>query len=109
MRHDKVCAHLQYSVCKALGSEMADTGTHTCPSQCMNRKMLVSWNQAVHTNREVTKYGPVIIIKNKKEKNIYTDRCGSTCRQKCYAKGNRKGAKLQEFMYRDTMNVEPEM
>jgi len=68
MRHDKVCAHLQYSVCKAVGNEMADTGTHTCPSQCMNRKMLVLWNQAVHTNREVTKCGPDIIIKNKKKK-----------------------------------------
>jgi len=68
MRHDKVCAHLHYSVCKALDNEVADTGTHTYPSQCMNRKMLVLWNQAVHTNREVTKYGPDIIIENKKEK-----------------------------------------
>ena len=68
MRHDKVCAHLQYSVCKAVGNEMADTGTHTCPSQCMNRKMLVLWNQAVHTDREVTANRPDIIIKNKKEK-----------------------------------------
>jgi len=32
MRHDKVCAHFSYSVCKALGIEMTDkwyTHTHT--------------------------------------------------------------------------------
>jgi hypothetical protein len=28
----------------------------------------VLWNQAVHTDREVTANGPVIIIKNKKRK-----------------------------------------
>jgi hypothetical protein len=38
-----------------------------------------------------------------------TDRCGNTCRQKCHAKAIRKEAKIQEFIYRDTMNVEPEM
>jgi hypothetical protein len=27
----------------------------------------VLWNQAVHTNREVTKNGPDIVIENKKE------------------------------------------
>jgi len=40
---------------------------------------------------------------------MHTDRCGNTCRQKCHAKGNRKEAKIQVFMYRDTMKVEPEM
>ena len=40
---------------------------------------------------------------------MHTDRCGSTCRQKCHAKGNGKEVKIQEFMYRDTLNVEPEM
>ena len=30
-------------------------------------------------------------------------------RQKCCAKGSRKKVKIQEFMYRDTTNVEPEM
>ena len=38
-----------------------------------------------------------------------TDKCGNTCRQKCCAKGNRKEVKIQEFMYRDTANVKPEM
>ena len=52
MRHDKVCTHLHYSICKALGIETTDkcytythththihTHTHTCPSQCVKREM----------------------------------------------------------------------
>ena len=38
-----------------------------------------------------------------------TDRCGNTRRQKCCAKGSGKEVEIQEFMYRDTTNVEPEM
>jgi hypothetical protein len=46
------------------------------------------WNQAVHTDREVTAKRPDIVIKNKKEKkNMHTNRCGNTGRQKCCAKG----------------------
>jgi hypothetical protein len=37
-----------------------------------------------------------------------TDRCGSTHQQKCHAKGRGKEAKIQGFMYGDTMKVEPE-
>jgi hypothetical protein len=40
---------------------------------------------------------------------VHTDRCGNTRRQKCCAKGSGKEVKIQEFMYRDTTNVEPEM
>ena len=40
---------------------------------------------------------------------MHTDRCGNTCRQKCRAKGSGKEVKIQEFMYRVTTNVEPEM
>ena len=68
----------------------------------------VLWNQAVHTDREVTANRPDIIINNKKQKKN-SDRRGNTCRQKCCAKGSGKEAKIQEFMYRDTTNVEPEM
>ena len=40
MRHDKVCTHLHYSICKALGIETTDKWyTHTCRSQCVKRKM----------------------------------------------------------------------
>jgi AAA15 family ATPase/GTPase len=40
---------------------------------------------------------------------MYTDRCGKTGRQKRCAKGSGKEVKIQEFMYIDTTNVEPEM
>jgi len=40
---------------------------------------------------------------------MHTDRRGNTRRQKCCAKGSGKEVKIQEFMYRDTSNVEPEM
>ena len=40
---------------------------------------------------------------------MYTDRCCNNCGQKCRAKGSGKKAKIQEFMCRDTTNVEPEM
>jgi hypothetical protein len=40
---------------------------------------------------------------------MHTDRCGNTRRQKCCAKVSGKEVKIQEFMYRDTANVEPEM
>ena len=39
MRHDKVCTHLHYSICKALGLKPQKNGTHTFLSQCMKREM----------------------------------------------------------------------
>ena len=50
----------------------------------------VLWNEAVHTDREVTENRPDIIIKNKKREDMHTDRCGNTPRQKCRAKGSGK-------------------
>ena len=40
---------------------------------------------------------------------MHADRCGNTRRQKSRAKGCGKEVKIQEFMYRDTANVEPGM
>ena len=40
---------------------------------------------------------------------MHTDRCGSTSKAKCCAKGSGKEVKIQEFVYRDTANVETEM
>jgi len=40
---------------------------------------------------------------------MHTDRCGNTRRQNCCAKGSGKEDKIQDFMYRYKMNVEPEM
>ena len=69
MRHDKVCAYLHYSICKALGTETTDKWyTHIPKPVCEEGDITVLWNQAVHTDREVTANRPDIIIKNKKEK-----------------------------------------
>jgi len=93
MRHDKVCTHLHYSICKALGIETTDKWyTHVPKPVCEDGNVTVLWNQAVHTDREVTANRPDIIIKNKKEENMNTDRCGNTRRQKCCAKGSGKEA-----------------
>ena len=40
---------------------------------------------------------------------MHNDRCGNTRRQECCAKESGKEVKIQEFIYRDTTNVEPEM
>jgi hypothetical protein len=37
---------------------------------------------------------------------MHTNRCDNTCRQMCHAKGSGRESKIQEFMYRETMNVE---
>jgi hypothetical protein len=47
----------------------------------------VLWNQAAHTDREVTAQRPDIIIKNKRE-NMHTHSFGN--RQKRHAKGRGK-------------------
>ena len=40
---------------------------------------------------------------------MHIDRRSNVSGQKFHAKGSRKEAKIQEFMYRDTTNVEHEM
>ena len=40
---------------------------------------------------------------------MHTDRCGNTGRPKCCAKGSGKEVKIQQFVYIDAANVEPEM
>ena len=77
---------------------------------CEEGDVTVLWNQAVHTDREVTANRPDIIMENKKRReNVRTDRCGNTRRQKCCAKGSGREVKIQEFLYRDATNVEPGM
>jgi hypothetical protein len=69
MRHDKVCTHLHYSICKALGTETTDTWyTHEPKPVYEERDVTVLWYEALHTDREVTSNRADIIIKNKKEK-----------------------------------------
>jgi hypothetical protein len=97
-------------MCKALGIETTDKWyTHMPKPVFEEGDVTVLWNQAVHTDREVTANRPDIIIKNKNRENMHTDGHGNICSQKCHAKGSRKQVKIQEFRYRDTTNVEPEM
>jgi hypothetical protein len=68
IRHDKVCAHLHYSICKALGIETTDKWyTHMSKPVYEEGDITVFWNQSVHADREVTVNRPDTIIKNKKE------------------------------------------
>ena len=69
----------------------------------------VLWNQAVHTDREVIVNRPHIIIKNKKEKTYTLIDVAIPADRNVVQKEGGKEVKTQEFMYRDTMNVEPEM
>jgi hypothetical protein len=73
MRHDKVCAHLHYSLCKTLKRQTK--GTHTCPSQCIRGRC--------HN-----------VVESKKGENMLTDRCPNIRGQKCCAKGSGKEAKI---------------
>ena len=74
---------------------------------CEEGDVTVMWNQAVHTDREVTANRPDIIIKNNKEKictlidvAIPADRI---------VQKESKFFKIQELIYRGTANVEPEI
>jgi hypothetical protein len=49
----------------------------------------VLWNQAVHTDREVTANRADIITK-KKKRDVHTNRCGNTHRKNGPAKGSGK-------------------
>jgi hypothetical protein len=40
MRHDKVCAHFHYSICKSLGIETTNTHTHTHTHKPVSEEML---------------------------------------------------------------------
>ena len=63
LRQDKACTHLDYSKCTALGIETTDKW-YTCTHQpvYVQEDVTVLWNQAVHTDREVTANRPDIII-----------------------------------------------
>ena len=55
MRRDKVCTHLRCSICKASGIETTNKWyTHMSKPVYEEGDVTVLWNQAVHTDREVT-------------------------------------------------------
>ena len=60
---------MHYSICKVLGTKTTDKWYTDVPKPvCEEGDVTVLWNQAVHTDREVTANRPDIIIKNRKEK-----------------------------------------
>jgi hypothetical protein len=61
MRHDTVCAHLHYSIGKALGFETTDR-SYTHMPKPVYENVTGLWNQTVHSDREVTANRPDIII-----------------------------------------------
>ena len=68
------------------------------------------WNKAVHTGREVTANRPDIIIKNTKEKKCtLMDVAIPADRNVVQKEAEKKLKYVQEFVYRDTANMEPEM
>ena len=72
MRHNDVCTHLHYSICKVLCTENTDKWYTNMPKPvCEEGDVTVLWNQAVHTDREVTTNRPDKIIKNKKAKHAH--------------------------------------
>jgi len=72
MRHDKVCTHFHYSICKALGIETTDKWyTHMPKPVSEEGYVTVLWNQAVSTDREVTANRPDKISKTKKRKHAH--------------------------------------
>jgi hypothetical protein len=68
IRHDKVCTHLHYSICKKLWIETAENWYSHIPKPVIEHEdVTVLWNQGIQTDREVLANRPDIIIKNKKE------------------------------------------
>ena len=66
------------------------------------------WNPAVRTDREVTANRADVIIKNNKEKTCTLIDVAIPA-DRIVVQKKRKEVKIQEFMYRDTANVGPEM
>jgi len=52
IRHDKAYTLVHYSVCKKLGIETAESGTHTYLRLHVNMKIVtVLWNHGIQTDR----------------------------------------------------------
>jgi hypothetical protein len=68
IRHNKVCTHLHYSICKTLVIEATENWYfHTPKPVSQLEDITVLWNQGVQTDREVLENRSDIIIKNIKD------------------------------------------
>jgi hypothetical protein len=69
IRHDRVCTHLHYSICRTLGAETIENWySHVPKPVCQHEDITVLWNQGRQTDREVLANRTDIIIKNMKDK-----------------------------------------
>jgi hypothetical protein len=83
--------------------------THMPKPVYEERDVTVLWNQRLYTDREVRPNRSDIIIKNKKEKTCKLMDAAIPTDRNIVQKEEEKKLKIQEFVYRDTTNVEPEM
>ena len=67
------------------------------------------WNQAVHTDREITANRPDIIIKNKREKTCTLIDVAIPADRNVVQKEAEKKLKYERLVIEITTNVEPEM
>ena len=104
MRQDKVCTHLLYSACIAM-TDRWYTHTNTLRPVYEQGDVTVWWNQAAHTDRDVTANRSDIIIKNKKEKTSILIDVAIPAERNIVQNSGEK-TKVQDFMNRDTTNVE---
>jgi len=60
VRHDKVCTHLHYSICKALGNETADKWyTHVPKPVYEEGDVTVLWNQEYTQTEKLQQIGQI--------------------------------------------------
>jgi hypothetical protein len=112
MRHDKLGAHLHYSICKALSIKTTDiwyTNTHTPKPVCEREEVTVLWNQGVYIDRKVIANRPDIITKNKKEKTCILIDVAIPADTNVTQKGAEKKIKYISLCIEITMNVKHEM
>jgi hypothetical protein len=68
IRHDKVCTHLHYSICKKLGIETTENWYSDIPKSVTEYKdITILWNHGGQADRKVIVNRPNIIVKNKKD------------------------------------------
>jgi hypothetical protein len=68
IRHDRVCTHLHYSICKTSATEKTENWySHIPKPVCQHEDITVLWNQGIQTDREAVANRLDIIIKNMKD------------------------------------------
>jgi len=99
--HNKVCAHMHYSICKAPGIEMKDKWYRYTPKPVYEQEDVTEfWNQGGHTDRELTANRPHTIIKNKKEKTCILINVAIPAERNVMQKEAKKKLKYKHFSRR---------